>query len=385
MTRCWLAETHLAINPTGQVGPCCRHGGKTTRINSGLRPISDIFEDPALVAIRNNLKNGIQIKECNKCWFEEKNKNRQSMRQYSNVGKDFSILNTLSPADRIHSLEIAFSNHCNYRCRHCDSLSSSKWYKEDILLGRSVNNKPLLEPDIDAFNIEGLKNLTHVKLLGGEPLINKNHDKFLRKLDEMNILKNISLEYVTNGSTWPSDEIVSLWKKAKDLRFVISLDDVEEQFDYFRTDGNFTTVKENITKFTRLYLDNRKQVLLGFHCVVNVLNLKRMSYIVKYMNYHFPHWQYTFDKIKTPEYLRASQWSINDAQQQLIDLKVIKNNTFFNGPKKRNIQNLINIINDQCVNEKTDLTNLFQTNNILDHNRNTSLLDVHPYMEKYYV
>ena len=92
-----------------------------------------------------------------------------------------------------------------------------------------------------------------------------------------------------------------------------------------------------------------------------------------------------FDKIKSPVYLRTTQWSINDAQQQLTDLEVIKNNTFFNGPKKRNIQNLINIINHECVNEKTDLTNFFQTNNILDHSRNTSLLDVHPYMEKYYV
>lgn len=385
MTRCWLAETHLAINPLGQVGPCCRHSGETTGVNLGSQPISNIFEDPALVSIRNDLKNGIQIKECSKCWFEEKNKNRQSMRQYNNAGKDFSTLNNLSPADRIHSLEIAFSNHCNYKCRHCDSLNSSKWYKEDILLGRPVNNKTLLEPDIDAFNIEGLKNLTHVKLLGGEPLINKNHDKFLKKLNNMDILKNISLEYVTNGSIWPSDDIVNLWKKARKLRIIISLDDVEEQFDYFRTDGNFNTVKNTLEKFTQLYLDNRKQVILGLHCVVNVLNLRRMSYIVKYMNYNLPHWQYTFDKIKSPVYLRTSQWSIDAAQQQLIDLEIIKNNTFFNGPKKRNIQNLINIINHECVNKKTDLTSFFQTNNILDHSRNTSLLDVHPYMEKYYV
>lgn len=383
MTRCWLAETHLAVNPKGQVGPCCRNSGKTNDIKLQSQTIAQVFADEKLQSIRDDLKNGVQIKECSKCWFEEKNSNRKSMRQYSNEGKDFSLLENLQGADLIHSLEIAFSNHCNYRCRHCSSLSSSKWYKEDVLLGRPVSDKTLLEPDIETFKIEELKNLNYVKLLGGEPLINKNHDKFLKKLDEMGILKNISLEYVTNGSVWPSDEIVSLWKKAKDLRFVISLDDVEEQFDYFRTDGNFNIVKQNLEKFTQLYLENRKQVLLGLHCVVNVLNLQRISYIVNYMNFHFPHWQYTFDRVKTPEFLRISQWGKKYAHEQIAQLEVIKNKTFFNGPKKRNLQNLINIINHECKNEQTDLSQFFKINDVLDASRNTSLLDIHPYMEKY--
>lgn len=385
MTRCWLAETHLAINPKGQVGTCCRTVGKTKDLYLESQTISQVFDNTKLQDIRNNLRNGIKIKDCNKCWFEEQNSSRESMRQYSNKDKDFAVLDQLKGAALVHSLEIAFSNHCNYRCRHCSSLSSSKWYKEDKLLGRSVDENTLLEPDISTFNIEELKNLNYVKLLGGEPLINKNHDKFLKKLDAMGILENLSLEYVTNGSVWPSADIVTLWKKAKSLRFVISLDDVEDQFDYFRTDGNFTIVKENIDKFTRLYLENRKQVLLGFHCVVNALNLRRMSYIVKYMNYHFPHWQYTFDKIKTPEYLRASQWSKTYGEEQINLLEEIKDKTFFNGPKKRNLQHLINIIKDECVTNSTDLSKFFSTNDILDYSRNTSVIKMHPYMEKYRV
>lgn len=380
MTRCWLSETHLAINPAGQAGPCCRNNGKTSLQS---RPLSEVFLDNKLQEIRNKLQNEIQIKECDKCWFEEKESNRKSMRQYNNEEKDFSFLESLQGADLIHSLEIAFSNHCNYRCRHCSSLSSSKWYKEDILLGRPVYEKTLLEPDVDTFNIEELKNLNYIKLLGGEPLINKNHDRFLKKLDEMGILQNISLEYVTNGSVWPSNEIIDLWKKAKNLRFVISLDDVEEQFNYFRTDGNFETVKKNLNNFTELYLENRKKVLLGLHCVVNVLNLRRMSYIVKYIDYNFPHWQYTFDRVKTPEFLRTSQWSNHYGQIQIDELEVIKGNTFFNGPKKRNLQNLINIISHECKNDHTDLTEFFKINNMLDRSRDTHLLDMHPYMEKY--
>jgi organic radical activating enzyme len=385
MTRCWLSETHLAINPAKQVGPCCRHSGRSTQIELGSQTIDEVFNDSRLLDIRENLKNGIQVKECSKCWFEEKGNYRQSMRQYNNSKKDFSVLDNLSTENRIYSLEIAFSNHCNYKCRHCDSLSSSKWYKEDILLGRPVKNETLLEPDIDNFNIESLKNLNHVKLLGGEPLINKNHNKFLKKLDNMGILQNVFLEYVTNGSIWPSDEIVNLWKKTRKLRIIVSLDDVEEQFDYFRTGGNFNVVKENMSKFTSLYLDNRKKVTLVLHCVVNVLNLCRMSYIVKYMDYNFPHWQYTFDRIKTPTFLKTSQWSADSAKQQIEDLTYIKDTTFFNGPKKRNIQNLINIIQSECINENTNLAEFFKINDILDNSRGTVLFDVHPYMAKYYV
>lgn len=380
MTRCWLSETHLAINPQGKIGPCCRHSGKTTDIEIAGRSLDDAFNDTRMQQIRNDLISGNRVKGCNKCWFEEDN-NVRSMREYNNENVDFESLNNLTPAEKIQSIEIAFSNHCNYKCRHCSSLSSSKWMKEDILLGRPVAEEMLLEPNIDDFNLEELVNLRHIKMLGGEPLINKNHDKFIKKLNAAGILKNVTLEYVTNGSTWPSDEIIELWKTVKKLDIIISLDDVEDQFDYFRTGGNFKTVKNHLDKFDVL-AKNNENIKLSFHCVVNALNLKRVNYIVMYVIHHYPDWLLTFDKIIWPEYLKIEQWSKHDAEEQINLINKLYNKEFVKGTKKRNLYKLIKIL-QSCKNESTDLSCFFKTNDILDKSRNTNVFDFHPYMEKY--
>lgn len=384
MTRCWLSETHIAVSPFGLVRPCCRFRvGNEYSLNINGKTVKDVFESAVLENLRNDLKTGIKNKGCSKCWYHE-SQQIQSMRQQYNNGRDFKKIDNLSTYEKIHSLEISFSNHCNYRCRHCSSFCSSKWRSDDLLLGNPVPDT-LLEPDIDELQIQKLVNLEHIKMLGGEPLLSKSHEKLIENIKDN--VHNINLEYVTNGSMWPSDDILEVWKNAKTIRLIISLDDIYEYFEYFRTDSDFNTVLDTFSKIETLGIDIGEKLTANIHCVINVLNMHRIDKIVKFMINFFPQWHFTFDSIAQPEYLRISQWSKCEAEKQIkklqkIDESITDNNRI-NNHKKRNINKAIKIIKDSCKNDISDFSKLIKTNNILDKSRNTDLASIHPYIIKH--
>jgi len=380
MTRCWLSETHLAITPVGKVLPCCRFKQHNWNVKFDTN-IETVFQKPELEQVRQSLRNNNKHKNCNKCWMQEDN-NILSMRVQYNKQRDFAVLENYNTYEKIHSLEIAFSNHCNYKCRHCNTFNSSRWKDDDIMLGNPVPEKLLLEPDVESLELDKLVNLEHIKMLGGEPLLSKQHKKLLQSID----IEKINLEYVTNGSIWPDEEIIELWKRAKSLHIIVSLDDIKERSNYFRTDSDFETIFKTMQSLESL----RKQhhyMWCNIHTCLNVLNLVGFSDIIDFMLDNFPHWHFTFDKIVHPAYLDIRQWSRFVAKDEIVKLEEIDASipldSILNDHKKRNIGKLIKLIKNSCQNDNTNLTDFFKTNSLLDKSRNTSLLDVHSYFKDF--
>ena len=378
MTRCLLSEVHFAINTRGEANPCCRYTpveGDSEIITIEGKTASDIFNHPRLKNIRNNLKNGIRDKGCYHCWNEE-DTNIKSMRIYSN--ENLKKMVSFENYNDLLSLEIAFSNHCNMKCRHCDSSSSSKWREDDEKLNRWMPEKMLQEPDISKLKLEQFKNIKVLKILGGEPLLSKEHTKFIQSITDTGLIRNIHIDITTNGSIYPNETIIEGWKQAKSVLLVISLDDVEEQYNYFRTGGDFEVVKNNMKRLEELNIENMS---FAIHIVVNALNLYRMNYILEYFVDNFNKWDIHIDKIHQPEYLSIDQWGKDDIQDCMPLLKKL----IFN-PKVRNkigsVDRIYNMIKT-LPNNKSDFSALFDFNDKLDKIRNTSLNDVHPIFKDY--
>ena len=345
MTRCWLSENHIAITTSGRILPCTRYK-KTEGPNIMDHSLAEIWNGEWLTEIRSELRAGNKIDGCRKCWTQEQ-AGVQSMRQEY----------TGEWTNKLQSIEIAFSNHCNYACRHCNSFSSSKWYEDDIAIGRPTPKKKLVEFNID--NVDNIDNIVYYKFLGGEPLLNKSHDKLLQKIKN---IEKVTLEYTTNGSIYPNKTVIEKWKKSNKVILSVSLDDVYNGFDYFRTGGDFNTVISNCKKFDKL------NIVCIFHVVLNALNLHRMPIILSFIEQNFPNWYVYFDKVDLPEYLRTSQWSKTEGD------KIISQVT---NPR------LKKLIAQECVNEKTDLKKLLDINSILDSRRNTNMFEVYPILNNF--
>jgi radical SAM protein with 4Fe4S-binding SPASM domain len=370
MTRCWLSETHIAINTQGLVSPCCRYvpDESATLTNSS---IENIFNHKKLKQVRNNLKNGIKDPGCIQCWSEE-DAGISSMRMNHNRDPSVNFSNLTGSVDDIRSMEIAFDNYCNMKCRHCRTASSSRWKNDDLLLGRYVPDRLLQESKVDSSQLAHLKNLKMFKILGGEPFLSKSHTNFILNLDH---IEKISIEYVTNGSIFPSPNIIDRLKLLKNLQITISLDDVEEYFDYFRSDGNFSVVKKNTHRFMDLISNNTK---IGFHIVVNVLNAYRLSEILKYILIHFPSCSFIYiDKIHEPTYLLTNQWDQKTLQNESEKIKHLKKIC-----KNKNLNCYLDHASDLLWKESLTATNnfnnFFSINDILDRSRNTKLTEIHP-------
>lgn len=174
----------------------------------------------------------------------------------------FNISKTDLPGE-VTSLEIQISEDCNAACLMCSEQNSSTWKKynakNDHLLKIKIDQdtksktERRLEFIIKTVDFSKLKYIT---FLGGEPLKNDDHFKILKKIKEVNDFKDVVINYVTNGSYFPSDDILNFWKESKLVKINLSIDGIGDHFEYLRWPLQWKQVEKNIDKF--FHLDKEK-------------------------------------------------------------------------------------------------------------------------------
>lgn len=256
---CNLLWSHATVDVTGEVRPCCRFREldyKLPHINNGLDAAWNgvVFND-----IRNRMQEGEHLPHCEKCWQQER-AGGESLRTLYN--KRFP--NALNEY-KIKFLEIGFSTHCNLACRICNSAFSSKWWTIENP-GKSVE----LGYDIDINNLDlDLSELEEIKIVGGEPMMAKQHDQFLELVVSQS-KKPVTLIYYTNGTVFPSQRIIDYWRKMHHVYINISIDGLGRTNDYQRPGSQWHILESNVDKYHCLDLEN---ITIRSHSVLSVLNI----------------------------------------------------------------------------------------------------------------
>lgn len=171
--------------------------------------------------------------------------------------------------NNIQQLELMFDINCNAACVICDPGSSTLWIKEkNKILNKNIPiNTIATEAKIKKIsNSLNLESLNFIKFFGGEPLFTDTHYKFLKQIKNP---ENITLQYTTNGSIYPKQEVIDLWSKFKLVLFCVSADGIEKQFDYIRWPLNWSKVVNNLLKL-RSHAPNN--MMFRFEYTVNFLN-----------------------------------------------------------------------------------------------------------------
>lgn len=206
---------------------------------------------------------------------EKEDKGLISPRQYSLSNYNFYCLNNENEPDELTSLEIQTDIDCNSACLICGPSSSTTWQKFEKKFDPTIKIIDNKKADaIKKFKIakeicdfSKLKNIGFVN--GGEPLKSKTHLLYLREMNNLGYLKNINISYVTNGSIQPSDETIDLWRKAKSVNLFVSIDGIDEHFNYLRWPLNFEQIKKNIS----FMLDLKIKGNLSFSYAITPLNV----------------------------------------------------------------------------------------------------------------
>lgn len=231
---------------------------------------------------------------CNYC-FQKEQTGQISPRQHSlNNYKFFGLPSGIEP-DQITSLEIQTDSDCNGACLICGPSNSTTWQKfeskfqsEFIIKDERNNVQSKFDIIKKNINFHNLRKLGFVN--GGEPLRTDTHIIYLKYLEEINHLQNVSINYVTNGSIKPSKQIIKLWKNAKEVILNISIDGINDHFNYLRWPLKFDQVIDNINFILELNLQGR----LSFSYAITPLNAFYHNEYVNWSNQFFKNYKGSF-------------------------------------------------------------------------------------------
>ena len=221
---------------------------------------------------------------CNKCQVLE-NAGQQSLRQ---SGPDW-IPDSINSRDPV-TIDIHLDNECNAACVTCNPHSSSLWTREQSKLQNKkitiqhITPTSAIDRIVSAVSLEKVK---YIKFFGGEPLFTDTHLKFLEHVPHP---EQVTLHYTTNGSIYPNQEVLNVWKKFKLIIFAASLDGIEEQFNYIRWPLTWSKVSKNLLRIR----DNKRIPNLMF----------RIEFTANFLN------AYYFDRLESwvQQNLITNQW-----------------------------------------------------------------------------
>lgn len=240
----------------------------------------DFWRGEKLDRIRNDFYQGKYLKTCERCITEKNlglNTKRDKFFKYVEENSKFfeNQLNDWRNGKSIYPVELnlRFDNHCNLKCRMCNS-GSSNLFRKEVLKNKSLqewytisgNQKSSMNrndwPEI-------LKNVRRVNITGGEPLVSKMFYEFLDFCIDKSLSENIDMQITTNGTNLTNNLFDKL-SHFKSLKMFISIDGINSVYEYIRFPQKWDELDFNlIQKFNKQF-----NVFIDFTIqVYNYLNI----------------------------------------------------------------------------------------------------------------
>lgn len=320
-TFCPLPWNSINLRNNGDLRICCNTNSYSPQrgilkkengvpYNAGRDDLNEARNAQLLKDVRSSMLKGEWHSECERCRQEEINGMR-SRRSNECLDWDFSLEDakklttedgTIEPEQiNIDYFDIRYGNFCNLKCRMCGATDSHMWYDDFVklegtteykdthdLIKLTKNEKGKWSTDqYDWFQNSNwywdqfekyTKNAQKLYIVGGEPLIIKEHQESLERLVESGRAHEIEIEYNSN-LTNVTDKMLSLWENFKQIRIGASIDGIGEVFDYQRTPAKWDSVYKNLIK-----LDQNEKINLKcwFAFTVTAYNVFHLPEFMKW-------------------------------------------------------------------------------------------------------
>lgn len=331
-TWCVLPWTHICVRTDTALKPCCRFLSEnpTNEFDVTLEDLSKngiaAMNSDLFIDIRTKMLAGEQLPGCKKCYSQEADlkSNKRSMRQYFNEIFDLDPANCTDRFESIRYIEMSIDNICNLQCRICDSKFSSKLQNRDVFLNKQSFKK--LEPNFNKFDNVDLSNLEHIKILGGEPFITPNFEKFIDYILERANPSKILLNIATNGTAIPSESLLKKLNKFKQIYINVSLDAVTKSNDYQRFGSKYETTLKTAAEYETLISNS----IVSYHVTVSIYTAGSLAKTLDY--FESIDRLYSIDFVRHPPYLSLlytpsdyNTWVLEQNQSHQKAYALVKN------------------------------------------------------------
>jgi MoaA/NifB/PqqE/SkfB family radical SAM enzyme len=245
----WVA-LHVAMN--GNAYPCCFADGELPIGSVGTQTVTEIWNGARLRELRVGMLEGRRSPVCAKCYEQEASgfsslrtsANANNPHQWPVVGETCEDGTVARP--NIVSLDVRFSNVCNFACRTCGPFASTAWAKYAPTAGGRLlrprrSSSSLLEELAPLLGC-----LEHAYFSGGEPLLTEEHYRLLEMLLGRG-RADVHLSYSTNYSVFEFRHwnVLELWRSFPRVDVSASLDGSHERGEYLRKGQRWSQVVEN--------------------------------------------------------------------------------------------------------------------------------------------
>ena len=279
-TFCMHPFTGLATREDGAIMACCRsHPVGNIQDNT----LEEIWNGEPMQRIRRQVLNGERPAACEPC-FNLEDQGVESMRQRHIAGEIPEARITLYPNAlasmrpdytmpfEIPTMEVKLNNLCNIKCRMCHPMDSTSWNdweqvepfyakEKNVLVPLIRDNNLLRKPYLDKFEDNDnwwasfeklLPFFRRVEFAGGEPLIDPQHYRILNMLKPYG--HQIEIKYATNLTTLGKGDrtVWNYWPQFKSVAVNVSIDGINDSYEYIRTDAKWDTLVRNIKEIQRI-------------------------------------------------------------------------------------------------------------------------------------
>ena len=289
---CPMPWTGLMYNVDGRVKNCIRSAGSLGNIKDNA--IEEILLGPINVTKQTNIIDNQPAAGCHTCYDLEHGKEGFDIisdrifyiREFKRTPLDTYRPNNFD----LQTVDVRWTNLCNLACVYCSPEFSSRWADE---LGKKISQPTeQQQKDFSDYLYQHARNLKHVYLAGGEPLLMKENLKLLRELNpDVNLRINTNLSKVDTG-------VFDAVCQFKNVHWTVSAETIEAEFEYIRFGGKWTDFLDNlntIRKFDHKISFNMLWFLLNYDSVFDYVDY------LKGLGFHNN--SFVIGALLTPDYL----------------------------------------------------------------------------------
>ena len=289
---CPMPWTGLMYNFDGDVKNCIRSAGKLGNIRDNS--IEQILMGPTNMHTQFNMINRVPGPTCSPCYDLD-----QGKRGFEHISDRVFYIRELKdvPLDTyteqnfdLQTVDVRWTNLCNFACTYCGPKFSSRW-AEELKVHPTVPTD-LQRAEFKQYILDRAPTLKHVYMAGGEPLLMKEN---LELLDRVN--PNVNLRINTNLSKVDT-RVFERVCEFRNVHWIVSIDTIEEEFEYIRYGGQWSDFLDNLKTINSL---GHKISFNMLHFMFNHQSLFGCIDYLKGLGFHNN--SFVIGPLLTPEYL----------------------------------------------------------------------------------
>jgi len=277
---CPMPWTGLMYNFDGTVKNCIRSSNYIGDIKKS--PIEEILLGDLNQSTQQQMINREPGMFCDPCYELEKNKTGFDIISdrifYIRELKSIETTTYKLGNHDLHTVDVRWTNLCNFGCVYCGPMFSSRWADElNLTQARPTDEQRQQFRDYIFENVEKLK---HVYLAGGEPLLMKENLELLTLLKQKNPEVNIRIN--TNLSK-TNTNIFDLVCEFKNVHWTVSAETQGNEYEYIRHGGSWNDFLDNLMIIKNL---NHKISFNMLHFLLNYNSLFDCIDYFKSLGFH---------------------------------------------------------------------------------------------------